>query len=476
MTIPRSSKENSSSSTTSSEFVKVSSPIPVSSHKKFDDRHRRSLRRSSRFEKQSIRLRRGKSSIILNLLSKRTQSEDGQDENDDVDDDINPRRKRIRKQLISGDNDQVMLMCNSSDTSSPSYSFFTNQSSFDLFYDTTDIDSISADSTSFFLSVDGSKINPIEDACLVLHESSENLVLQGKEGATSTDKDEIVVWLVNSPKSSTNDLVQVGSSSDDILSHVLNSNETLSKTANDIQEVDTDGPLFWPSERKLDWSSSDKWDLIVISPRKNGDIVISSPRKNGEIVISPHKNGEIVISPRANGKIVITPRKNGDLVITPRRNGGKPQGTSGLARSNSSVRFSFNKRKTEVKVDEPKKKILSRSKSEVSAAQLEGKTKAENKMKSKLLEIINENNPFFGGLLEESDCIVPSNDFSIEKLVGLDEFDGHEGVEGNNGNKGDYFFLDVTTNGLSRSKSNILKYSRSSSQKVRSERKRSRGT
>ncbi|RZC77286.1 hypothetical protein C5167_001446 [Papaver somniferum] len=386
MTIPRSSKENSSSSTTTStEFVKVSSPIPVSSHKKFDERHPRSLRRSS-----------------------------------------------------------------------------------------SDIDSISADSTSFFLSVDGSKINPIEDACLVLHESSENLVLQGKEGA-STDKDEIVVWLVNSPKSSTNDLVQVGNSND-ILSHVLNSNEKLSKTANDIHEVDTDGPLFWPSERKLDWSSSDKWDLIVLSPRKNGDIVISSPRKNSEIVISPHKNGEIVISPQANGKIVITPRKNGDLVITPRRNGGKVQGTSGLARSNSSVRFSFKKRKTEVKVDEPKKKILSRSKSEVSAAQLEGKTKAENKMKSKLLEIINENNPFFGGLSEESDCIVPSNDVSIEKLIGLDEFDGHQGVEGDNGSKGDYFFLDVTTNGLSRSKSNILKYSRSSSQKVRSERKRSRGT
>ncbi|OVA04600.1 hypothetical protein BVC80_1713g30 [Macleaya cordata] len=183
----------------------------------------------------------------------------------------------------------------------------------------------------------------------------------------------------------------------DLLSCDLNSENVL-ETA-DFDDFDTDGPLFWPFERKFDWNSNVKWDFICISPRKNG------------------------------GKVAT----NSDGVSAP-----------------NSIRLSLHKRKKDLK-DGSKKRLLCRSKSVVVSTELEGKTKAVN---DKLLRIstmpnsrlskssstqdfmenkppdIKDNNEFLGdfkALLEES-YFVSNNEISIEKLVGLNEFDGHEGV------------------------------------------------
>ena len=37
----------------------------------------------------------------------------------------------------------------------------------------------------------------------------------------------------------------------------------------ELENLDDDEPIFWPSNGKSNWNSEGKWDLFIMSPRKN---------------------------------------------------------------------------------------------------------------------------------------------------------------------------------------------------------------
>ncbi|GKE47781.1 hypothetical protein Tco_1479039, partial [Tanacetum coccineum] len=92
---------------------------------------------------------------------------------------------------------------------------------------------------------DGSRVNPMEEASLVLH--------QRKVLLDSSDD--------NSQFSS--------ASSSDYTSDVV-----------DLEEIGNDKPLFWPSDSAQDWGSPTKCDLFIMSPRKDVYKVANSPKNS----------------------------------------------------------------------------------------------------------------------------------------------------------------------------------------------------
>ncbi|KAJ6677674.1 T20M3.17 PROTEIN [Salix viminalis] len=54
--------------------------------------------------------------------------------------------------------------------------------------------------------------------------------------------------------------------------------ENSSSEAEVLKDSNTDGPLFWPFDKKLDWDSEEDWKCFAMSPRKNTPKLSISPR------------------------------------------------------------------------------------------------------------------------------------------------------------------------------------------------------
>ncbi|KAI3823129.1 hypothetical protein L1987_04559 [Smallanthus sonchifolius] len=123
---------------------------------------------------------------------------------------------------------------------------------------------------------DGSRVNPIEEASLVLDQRKkldENMVFQ-----ENLEEEEVVLWLKNESSYSgcysqtlekrSKSAYFTDSSDEQSLISSFSSSDYSSEVM-DLEEVSTDKPLFWPLNSASDWSSETKWDLLTISPRKD---------------------------------------------------------------------------------------------------------------------------------------------------------------------------------------------------------------
>ncbi|KAI8004938.1 hypothetical protein LOK49_LG08G02064 [Camellia lanceoleosa] len=154
--------------------------------------------------------------------------------------------------------------------------------------------------TIFF---DGSKVNPIEEASLVLERTSLDAEKIFHEDLKEDEEEEIVSWLSSSISNERTDWERNGfgvsyyaewisdteSEFDYLGSEVLSSNSSSVSSFSEIliqeksqsfsfdyvsEDVDlttgaADEPLFWPSDRKFNWGSELKWDFFIMSPRKH---------------------------------------------------------------------------------------------------------------------------------------------------------------------------------------------------------------
>ncbi|XP_028084742.1 uncharacterized protein LOC114285860 isoform X1 [Camellia sinensis] len=150
---------------------------------------------------------------------------------------------------------------------------------------------------------DGSKVNPIEEASLVLERTSLDAEKIFQEDLKEDEEEEIVSWLSSSISNDPTDWERNGfwvsyyakwisdaeSEFDYLGSEVLSSNSSGVSSFPEIliqeksqsfpfdyvsEDVDlatgaADEPLFWPSDRKFDWGSELKWDFFIMSPRKH---------------------------------------------------------------------------------------------------------------------------------------------------------------------------------------------------------------
>ncbi|XP_043725942.1 uncharacterized protein LOC122672545 [Telopea speciosissima] len=165
-------------------------------------------------------------------------------------------------------------------------------------------------------------------------------------------------------------------------------------------DVNTDEPLFWPFEQKIEWNAEIAWDSFCISPPKSGRKIASCERFH-------------------------TPRSTGL-----RLNERKMDLKEGCKR-----RIIFNSgSKLECKRTEGEKAIW---RSNIMSARLsrsfkDSMSKILPEMKDKKEELTNEKVQI-EALVKDSkfleECSVSNEDIPIESLIGLNEFDGHEGVD-----------------------------------------------
>ncbi|KAI3523562.1 hypothetical protein L1887_01783 [Cichorium endivia] len=120
---------------------------------------------------------------------------------------------------------------------------------------------ISSTKATFF---DGSRVNPIEEASLVLDQrkySNQDLFFH----ENFEEEEEVVSWLVNDSSS----VSSITDSSDDFSFSSCSSSSDYSSEVVDLEEIGTNKPLFWPSDWTCDWDSETKGDFFTMSPRKD---------------------------------------------------------------------------------------------------------------------------------------------------------------------------------------------------------------
>ncbi|KAL8227316.1 hypothetical protein R6Q57_017148 [Mikania cordata] len=129
---------------------------------------------------------------------------------------------------------------------------------------------------------DGSRVNPIEEASLVLYQrkkSDENMVFQ-----ENVEEEDVVLWLKNETfddglecysqtlkkrsKSKSNSSYFTDSSDEQSLLSSSSSSDYSSEVL-DLGEANIDKPLFWSLNSASDWSSETEWDYFIMSPRKD---------------------------------------------------------------------------------------------------------------------------------------------------------------------------------------------------------------
>ncbi|XP_043705417.1 uncharacterized protein LOC122655277 [Telopea speciosissima] len=357
----------------------------------------------------------------------------------------NARGRAVHKhesEVVGADDDQLenAKLANesdclwlSSDCKSPSFSFDyhiswdvceleSNYSSLDKLYSLllSKNSDLSLNKRSRFF--DGSIVSPIEEASLVLERTSKE-----KEGVHQVsfsqsfssligDLDEagVQVSLLDLDREDSEwisdevpglDFLQSDFPSP---SYKINWNSKVG-FANQGGEVDTDEPLFWPLQRKLDWNAEIAWDFCI-SPRKSG-------RKIGSCERSQTRRS-------SNGS---------------RLNERKMNLKEGLCKRNL-VFNSISKVETsmECKIRDGKKNIR---RSNTMPARLRKMTPNMKHMKEETIsdkaqtETLMEDFKFLDRVF-----LSINDELSIETLIGLNEFDGHEGVD-SEFNK-DQFLLD----------------------------------
>ncbi|KAG6767587.1 hypothetical protein POTOM_028797 [Populus tomentosa] len=162
--------------------------------------------------------------------------------------------------------------------------------------------------------------------------------------------------------------------------------ENSSSEAEVLKDINTDGPLFWPFDKKLDWNSEEDWKCFAMSPRK--DKLSISPQRISSKSVEMKFHGS-----RVDSKMVCRRR----LVFS-----------SGSAASN---------------ILEKKQRRDNNS-----------STKKMNSMPSTLKKSVKDGRiptpkVDSGNTNFSQDDFASTKKLPIEILLGLDEFDGHEGVD-----------------------------------------------
>uniref|UniRef100_A0A6N2MSH9 Uncharacterized protein n=1 Tax=Salix viminalis TaxID=40686 RepID=A0A6N2MSH9_SALVM len=157
--------------------------------------------------------------------------------------------------------------------------------------------------------------------------------------------------------------------------------ENSSSEAEVLKDSNTDGPLFWPFDKKLDWDSEEDWKCFAMSPRKNVPKLSISPRTVSSESAEMKFHGS-----RVDSKVVCRRR----LVFS-----------SGSAAPNI-----------------PEKK---QTRDDNRSA------KKMNSMRSRLKKSVKDGKVSTPKV--DSDDFASNKKLPIEILLGLDEFDGHEGVD-----------------------------------------------
>ena len=188
------------------------------------------------------------------------------------------------------------------------------------------------------------------------------------------------------------------------------SSDMLSETTDNWDdEMDTDGPLFWPSDQTCAWDST--WDCFTVSPRKGskpagspkcGFSVSNSVRLRFRPKKKTHKTSDLCASKSFKFK----PQARKSKVTDACAGGKSSSGVMVILPSNVATRLN---KTAEFKLGSRKKRIR--------AMPLRS---AEELMR--LVSAMGKNHKFFNAELT-------SEDLPIETMVGLDEFDGHEGVD-----------------------------------------------
>ncbi|KAJ6733876.1 T20M3.17 PROTEIN [Salix koriyanagi] len=157
--------------------------------------------------------------------------------------------------------------------------------------------------------------------------------------------------------------------------------ENSSSEAEVLKDSNTDGPLFWPFDKKLEWDSEEDWKCFAMSPRKDMPQLSISPRRVSSESAEMKFHGS-----RVDSKVVCRRR----LVFS-----------SGPAAPNI-----------------PEKK--QRRDDHRSAKKM-------NSMRSGLKKSVKDGKVSTPKV--NSDDFASNKKLAIEMLLGLDEFDGHEGVD-----------------------------------------------
>ncbi|XAR71154.1 hypothetical protein NMG60_11028287 [Bertholletia excelsa] len=165
----------------------------------------------------------------------------------------------------------------------------------------------------------------------------------------------------------------------------------------DLAELNSDEPLFWPSDRKSDWASEAQWDFFVMSPRNQALGNVNHGRNSPEAVKLILHEGKLDFKERPKSSVVSN------------------------SRSVSSKMWKDINHTKDVTVVKTKTSRLGES--------------SKTRMKR---------SPVDTKVLEKDSKFVPEDFTSIEQLpietrLGLDEFDGREGIE-SEFNQDDFFW------------------------------------
>lgn len=272
---------------------------------------------------------------------------------------------------------------------------------------------------------DGSKVNPIEEASLVLDQakkSDECMVFQ-----ENLEEEEVVLWLKNESsddgsecysqtleKRSKSKSAYFSDSSDEQSLFSSSSSSDHSSEIMDLEEISTDKPLFWPLDSTSDWGSETKWDYFIMSPRK--DVC----KVDNKIVFDDNKNITPVFWPYncasewdldATWDFLISPRKGVYYKF------GKSPNRCLDSHGNRNLEKSCNRR-LEFNKDSNSSSNMTKSTVAVTTEQAEVERLTKRSMSKH--KIVLEDLLLVDKLSVEG---------VIEQVLGLGEFDGHEGIE-----------------------------------------------
>ncbi|KAJ6289409.1 hypothetical protein OIU76_025265 [Salix suchowensis] len=144
--------------------------------------------------------------------------------------------------------------------------------------------------------------------------------------------------------------------------------ENSSSEAEVLKDSNTDGPLFWPFDKKLEWDSEEDWKCFAMSPRKDMPQLSISPRRGG-------------------------------------LKSGVQEKTCLQLRSGSAK---YSGEETKKGNDHRSAKKMNSTQSRLKKSVKDGKVSTPK---------------------VDSDDVASNKKLPIEMLLGLDEFDGHEGVD-----------------------------------------------
>ena len=190
----------------------------------------------------------------------------------------------------------------------------------------------------------------------------------------------------------------------------LSSSDMFSEdTDNWDDEMDTEGPLFWPSDQKCAWDST--WDCFNVSPRK-GSKPAGSPKGGFSVSSSvrlrfrPRKKTQKISDLCASKSFKFKSRAHKSKVTAASAGGKSSSGIMVILPSSVASRLN---KPAEFKPGSCRKRIRAMPLRSV-----------EELMR--LVSVMGKDQKF-------CDAEFTSEDLPIEIMVGLDEFDGHEGID-----------------------------------------------